>query len=214
MAQPGTETSLKQSGGDVHDCSVPSDATWKTAEAEECGSRAKVGQWQLLKNSLRSRSESTPLCRLRPFSITTRRSWETRGMAALNTSLKLQSNHVIYPEALHKIFAVDAGSFLQLAPRPLRPVKIAVIGNHLPRQCGIATFTTDLCDAISAVYGAAQLSVVAVNDGQSSYTYPERVRFEIREGDLSRYPAPCGRVNFSGRFPRIAFPRERYRCAG
>jgi len=41
MTQPGTETSLKQSGGDVHDCSVPSDATWKTAEAEECGSRAK-----------------------------------------------------------------------------------------------------------------------------------------------------------------------------
>ena len=118
-------------------------------------------------------------------------------MAALNTSLKLQSNHVIYPEALHKIFAVDAGSFLQLAPRPLRPVKIAVIGNHLPRQCGIATFTTDLCDAISAVYGAAQLSVVAVNDGQSSYTYPERVRFEIREGDLSSYRAAADFLNAS-----------------
>ena len=118
-------------------------------------------------------------------------------MAALNTSLKLQSNHVIYPDALHKIFAVDAGSSLQLAPRPLRPVKIAVIGNHLPRQCGIATFTTDLCDAISAVYGAAQLSVVAVNDGQSSYTYPERVRFEIREGDLSSYRAAADFLNAS-----------------
>ena len=118
-------------------------------------------------------------------------------MAALNTSLKLQSNHVIYPEALHKIFAVDAGSSLQLAPRPLRPVKIAVIGNHLPRQCGIATFTTDLCDAISAVYGAARLSVVAVNDGQSSYTYPERVRFEIREGDLSSYRAAADFLNAS-----------------
>jgi hypothetical protein len=30
------------------------------------------------------------------------------------------------------------------------PSRIAVIGNYLPRQCGIATFTTDLCDAIGA----------------------------------------------------------------
>ena len=62
-----------------------------------------------------------------------------------------------------------------------------MIGNHLPRQCGIATFTTDLCNAIAAEYGAAQLSVVAINDGQSSYVYPERVRFEISEGDLASY---------------------------
>ena len=62
-----------------------------------------------------------------------------------------------------------------------------MIGNHLPRQCGIATFTTDLCNAIAAEYGTAQLSVVAINDRQSSYLYPERVRFEISEGDLASY---------------------------
>ena len=33
------------------------------------------------------------------------------------------------------------------------PSRIAIIGNYLPRQCGIATFTTDLCDAVSAEYG-------------------------------------------------------------
>jgi len=27
--------------------------------------------------------------------------------------------------------------------------KVAFIGNHLPRQCGIATFTTDLSDSFS-----------------------------------------------------------------
>jgi hypothetical protein len=37
------------------------------------------------------------------------------------------------------------------------PSRIAVIGNYLPRQCGIATFTTDLCAAISAEYGTARL---------------------------------------------------------
>jgi len=118
-------------------------------------------------------------------------------MAAPNTTLNSQSNHLIHPKALHPVFGIDSTSSLQLAPRPLRPVRIAVLGNHLPRQCGIATFTTDLCDAIAAEYGAAQLSVVAVNDGQSSYLYPERVRFEISEGDITSYRAAAGFLNAS-----------------
>jgi glycosyltransferase involved in cell wall biosynthesis len=44
-----------------------------------------------------------------------------------------------------------------------------------------------LCNAIAAEYGTAQLSVVAINDRQSSYLYPERVRFEISECDLASY---------------------------
>jgi glycosyltransferase involved in cell wall biosynthesis len=72
-----------------------------------------------------------------------------------------------------------------------------VIGNHLPRQCGIATFTTDLCDAIAAEYGASQLKVVAVNDGNSTYLYPERVRFEISEGDIASYSAAADFLNAS-----------------
>jgi glycosyltransferase involved in cell wall biosynthesis len=118
-------------------------------------------------------------------------------MAAPSTSLNSQSNRLICSEARRPVFGADSTSFLQLAPRPLRPVRIAVIGNHLPRQCGIATFTTDLCDAIVAEYGAAQLSVVAVNDGQSSYLYPERVRFEIREGDIASYRAAADFLNAS-----------------
>ena len=118
-------------------------------------------------------------------------------MAAPNTTLNSQSNRLIRPGTLHPIFGVDSTASLQLAARPLRPVRIAVIGNHLPRQCGIATFTTDLCDAIAAEYGAAQLSVVAVNDGQSSYSYPERVRFEICEGDIASYRAAADFLNAS-----------------
>jgi glycosyltransferase involved in cell wall biosynthesis len=118
-------------------------------------------------------------------------------MAASNTSLNSQSIRLIHPEVRHKIFGADSTSSLQLAPRPQRPVRIAVIGNHLPRQCGIATFTTDLCDAIAAEYGASQLSVVAVNDGHSSYLYPERVRFEISEGDIASYRAAADYLNAS-----------------
>ena len=108
-------------------------------------------------------------------------------MATSSTSLSSQSHRLIYPEARLKTFRANSASSLQLAPRPQRPIRIAVIGNHLPRQCGIATFTTDLCNAIAAEYGAAQISVVAINDGQSSYLYPERVRFEICEGDIASH---------------------------
>ena len=77
------------------------------------------------------------------------------------------------------------------------PSRVAVIGNYLPRQCGIATFTTDLCDAIGAEYEAAQLMAVAVNDPGSQYSYPPRVRFELTEGDPSSYDDAADFLNFS-----------------
>jgi glycosyltransferase involved in cell wall biosynthesis len=92
-------------------------------------------------------------------------------------------------------FGTKAASSLQVVPPRLHPLRIAVIGNHLPRQCGIATFTTDLCDAITAEYGGAGLLVGAVNDHQSSYAYPARVRFEIAEGEISSYRATADYLN-------------------
>lgn len=65
--------------------------------------------------------------------------------------------------------------------------KIAVLGNHLPRQCGIATFTTDLTDAISAEFRALDCSVIAMNETGRRYAYPARVRFEIAATDLAAY---------------------------
>jgi len=54
------------------------------------------------------------------------------------------------------------------------PVKnVAVIGNYLPRQCGIATFTTHLCDALADAYPDTNVFAVAVNDTEVGYRYPE-----------------------------------------
>src|SRR5512146_1059559 len=77
------------------------------------------------------------------------------------------------------------------------PSRIAVIGNYLPRQCGIATFTTDFCTAIGAEYGSAQLLAVPVNDPGAHYSYPPRVRFELTEGDPSSYEDAADFLNFS-----------------
>jgi glycosyltransferase involved in cell wall biosynthesis len=87
--------------------------------------------------------------------------------------------------------------FLSPPPRPVLPTRIAVVGNYLPRHCGIATFTTDLCDAIHAEYGAVELLALPVNDTAEGYTYPPRVRFELSEDNLASYRQAADFLNFS-----------------
>ena len=88
-------------------------------------------------------------------------------------------------------------SMLRLGAGASIPNWIAVIGNYLPRQCGIATFTADLCNAIGEEYQRSQLLVVAVNDPGSNYEYPSRVRFELVEGDASSYEDAADFLNSS-----------------
>src|SRR5216110_811307 len=92
----------------------------------------------------------------------------------------------------------------QVSAAPIRPrsgaglpSRIAVVGNYLPRQCGIATFTTDLCEAISTEYGSARLFAVPVNDTQSGYSYPAQVRLALQQDDLSSYEQAAEFLNFT-----------------
>ena len=64
---------------------------------------------------------------------------------------------------------------------------IAILGNHAPRECGIATFTTDLGNSIAAEFDGSDCFVLAMNDAGRSHGYPSRVRFEIAESDLASY---------------------------
>ena len=86
-----------------------------------------------------------------------------------------------------------------LGAQPLSlPTRIAFIGNYLPRQCGIATFTTDLCTAVAAEFGAGRLFAIPVNDPDSSYQYPERVRIEITQEEVASYERAAEFLNFNG----------------
>lgn len=75
--------------------------------------------------------------------------------------------------------------------------QIAIIGNFLPRQCGIATFTHDLCMAISTTFPNTQCIVGAVNDHLHSYSYPPQVRFEFHERDLDSYRRAADFLNIN-----------------
>jgi glycosyltransferase involved in cell wall biosynthesis len=75
--------------------------------------------------------------------------------------------------------------------------KIAFVGDHLPRKCGIATFTSDLLAAVAAAHPQSQCLSVSVNDIKGGYDYPEVVRFEIEEQDLSSYLRAADFLNIS-----------------
>jgi glycosyltransferase involved in cell wall biosynthesis len=81
--------------------------------------------------------------------------------------------------------------------KPSLPSRIAVIGNYLPRHCGIATFTTDLCSAISAEYGNARLLALPVNDTDEGYDYPSRVRWSLAQDDVQSYEDAAAFLNFN-----------------
>jgi len=74
--------------------------------------------------------------------------------------------------------------------------KIFFIGNYLPRQCGIATFTTDLCESITSLNDPSiKCLVLAMNDSDGGYNYPERVIFEIQEKHREHYDSAADFIN-------------------
>jgi len=83
------------------------------------------------------------------------------------------------------------------ATKPILPKRIAFIGNYVPRQCGIATFTTDLCEAVAAESPETACFALPVNDADATYAYPPRVRFELEESDLASYRRAADFLNIN-----------------
>src|ERR1039457_3943239 len=109
-----------------------------------------------------------------------------------------------FPEIMHhNESAADADreelmhAAMKACKLPL-PTRIAFIGNYLPRECGIATFTTDLCSALAAEYGEGCLFAIPVNDPDSHDQYPARVRLELAQEDIASYERAAEFLNFNG----------------
>ncbi|MBI5488870.1 MAG: glycosyltransferase family 4 protein [Deltaproteobacteria bacterium] len=81
---------------------------------------------------------------------------------------------------------------------PVLPRRLAFVGSSLPRQCGIATFTADLAEALGALYKQVEFFAVAMTDPHNAYVYPPAVRFEIAENDLAAYHRAADFLNING----------------
>jgi glycosyltransferase involved in cell wall biosynthesis len=77
------------------------------------------------------------------------------------------------------------------------PQRIAFLGGYVPRLCGIATFTQDICEAVAGTLPDADCFVGAVNDRVEGYDYPSRVRLELQEKDLDSYRRAADYLNFN-----------------
>src|SRR5882762_5174690 len=75
--------------------------------------------------------------------------------------------------------------------------RVAFVGDYMPRQCGIATFTTDICEAVAAEYPRCECIVGAVNDRPEGYDYSTRIRFEIDEKEIDSYRRAADFLNIN-----------------
>jgi glycosyltransferase involved in cell wall biosynthesis len=81
-------------------------------------------------------------------------------------------------------------------------MKLAFIGTYPPRECGIGTFTKNLFNAILNKKSSTKLKsegfVVAMNDNDLTYKYPEEVKLTIRQQRQEDYLKAAEFINLSG----------------
>ncbi len=86
--------------------------------------------------------------------------------------------------------------------------RVAIIGNHLPRRCGIATFTSDLAAALEEnLQDRGSVEVMAMDDVLEGYTYPERVKFQINAKSAEDYERAADFININ-RFDLVILQHE------
>ena len=103
---------------------------------------------------------------------------------------------------LHDTISQTSGSIEDLRTTDSRPEweslkSIVFIGNYLPRQCGIATFTTHLLESIALNAADKACWAVAMNDRPEGYSYPSQVRFEINQSQLNEYSLAADLCNMN-----------------
>jgi glycosyltransferase involved in cell wall biosynthesis len=76
--------------------------------------------------------------------------------------------------------------------------RIALVGNFLPRLCGIATFTTHVYNAMRARFPDIATDVYAMNDRGAAYDYPAAVTMAIPQDDIPSYDAAADLIAARG----------------
>ncbi|MEH6952597.1 glycosyltransferase family 4 protein [Nitrobacter sp. NHB1] len=85
--------------------------------------------------------------------------------------------------------------------------RMALIGNSLPRRCGIATFTTDLQRAVADSRPDLEATIVAMTDHDQLYDYPPTVGFQINDSRLEDYIGAADFLN-GGKFEAVSLQHE------
>jgi len=89
-------------------------------------------------------------------------------------------------------------SYQDVLEEKQRGVRAVYVSSYIPRQCGIATFTKDLTNAINELNPEYLAEIIAVNDRfHDDYNYPWEVKFRINQEDISSYTKAADYINQS-----------------
>lgn len=89
-------------------------------------------------------------------------------------------------------------SYQKILAAKERRIRVVYVSSYIPRQCGIATFTKDLTNAINELNPEYLAEIVAVTDPyHRSYDYPWEVKFRIKQEDFSTYTRAADYINQS-----------------
>jgi glycosyltransferase involved in cell wall biosynthesis len=75
--------------------------------------------------------------------------------------------------------------------------RVAYLSTYPPRECGIATFTKDLVDAIEELDDFRRSVVIAINEKGTIYDYDQRVKFQVKRDSVEDYVQAAEYVNSS-----------------
>lgn len=78
-----------------------------------------------------------------------------------------------------------------------KQLKVLFVGTYVPKECGIATFTSDLLNSVSGKYNDVYCEVIALNDSSETYNYPEEVVFQIQRDRIEDYYRAADYINQS-----------------
>jgi len=68
--------------------------------------------------------------------------------------------------------------------------EIVIISSYPPRECGIATYTQDLKNAIQEKFGNSfSLKICALETVNTTYTYPKEVKYKINTQQETHFTA-------------------------
>ncbi len=82
-----------------------------------------------------------------------------------------------------------------MASKSPKPV-ILYLGTFPPRECGIATFTSDLTEAFDEMYmPREECKVIAMDNSFTAYNYSDKVLFSIKESEPEEYIAAAKKIN-------------------
>jgi glycosyltransferase involved in cell wall biosynthesis len=79
-----------------------------------------------------------------------------------------------------------------------KQLRVLFIGTYVPKECGIATFTSDLLNSVSGENNDVHCEVIALTDPSETYNYPEEVVFQIQKDKLEDYYLAADYINQSG----------------